>query len=1349
VKDSTIQYEVHFTVSAVLYLFAYEDKNHEKYHPFDSTGEEMQSTKINTSIMLHRIRIKTLREEVIEWMRATEEKINNRLMSSDLYFDVDRIEKLNVYMKVVPVRIGGSVNLVNPELFSKHIYNPITNSDCFFMCLEKFFEMNPEFHYSNIPNTAKNIVEQRNLVKRAYNEQFKTKNNTFAIDQRVSLKENVSNILINFVEPPLRAYVHKERKDNSNEFEIIKKKCSKLPPESAADQRSEIHLGIVASHFFLILDTEILTTRVENTLKTTSFVIVDEDEEEEQLNVNTPIQVVEFIKGGVSTTRTLYEMNIPERKLENQITRMKKEDKFWDGPDSVRSSYFNKSNEKMIAEYYATTDFLREMITKNRNCANCGKTILSNNWRFYTIDNNRGYIKSNIKLCCYSCIYETVDKAIIEDWEIRNRITEYIDQDLDKGRDIKSEPYIDIASIRKMFEKPICNLKCKKPVTEENWSIDRISNEKPHFISNCQLTCRNCNKKRGRKTIEQYANYLEESEVYIWDMEALRNYLLEHIPYNIGALKYEHQGDRTEKEYGEYLKNATTILYGEDAMDRFYEYVMSINDRLKKKVEMMVDSVMSDKRYEKKTPEKREKSRKKLYEEYARKNKALFYAHNSANYDSQFIFKYHKFKFEHIIEAHGLLALTLQGGLIEFRDSMRMFGPVSLANLCMNYQIDPSLSKTSFPHNFAAKDTLNYIGEVPKADMWPNHKIPKEHRNKPFDFKAVSCEYQVMDCVSLCMLWDKFSTIMINAMGMKPSDYLTIPSLALIVIYKMTHQGDIMIVKNKPIDKFFRISIQGGRCMPQKGYFKSVDADNIYKLWDSFKEELSEMNRLALDLYENNEDHPIMKKLFEVNKFNKERRQMDLIDLCVKVSDQKVDDENITYSIDEFKTQCDKIRKLWEHVQEHSMKLKDVVSKCKDYITDLDATSLYPSAMYKFAFPVGIPYWEINNINSIMDQINNKDADMKLCIVECDVEFPNRAGCVCPLNAVKSKEGSLFYNFEPKQHLVRTNIDLIEAVKYNGAVITAIHRAMVWPEKKKIFEKAMETLFQNRLDAKKANNIALSNTIKLTTNSGYGKMYEKNYESDLKIFGEDKVDEVDELYRKGKVMLDEDLGNEEQCLLKLRKDKKHVRINTPTYLGSFILAFSKVIMNNAIAAFDGFYNWDHTFYYTDTDSLHVHHDQIEVLKAIDSINESDKKILGGAMGQLKDDISEVKNGKIIEAIFVSPKVYKDLIVGEAIDSVGRGLGYYTLIEHTRAKGVPKKGQKSLSMQVFREMLFDRKEYKVDKVDPRYKKDYKHANAPAIVDVPQVKIINQTIWGNRMPYDLITNRYIPYGYLEKE
>ena len=155
--------------------------------------------------------------------------------------------------------------------------------------------------------------------------------------------------------------------------------------------------------------------------------------------------------------------------------------------------------------------------------------------------------------------------------------------------------------------------------------------------------------------------------------------------------------------------------------------------------------------------EQLEKIEKRKRTELTNIYKIIFYAHNSANFDNQFLFKSKNLLFERLIDSHGLIVLTMKGGCIEFRDTMRMTGLASRAQLCQDFKLPKEYSKTEFPHLFASIERLNYIAGVPDAKNWPSKTLSEEHVVKEFDFKEVSIHYQKLDVVSLCIIWHKLS----------------------------------------------------------------------------------------------------------------------------------------------------------------------------------------------------------------------------------------------------------------------------------------------------------------------------------------------------------------------------------------------------------------------------------------------------------------------------------------------------------------------------------------------------------------------------------------------------------------
>ena len=134
----------------------------------------------------------------------------------------------------------------------------------------------------------------------------------------------------------------------------------------------------------------------------------------------------------------------------------------------------------------------------------------------------------------------------------------------------------------------------------------------------------------------------------------------------------------------------------------------------------------------------------------------------------------------------------------------------------------------------------------------------------------------------------------------------------------------------------------------------------------------------------------------------------------------------------------------------------------------------------------------------------------------------------------------------------------------------------------------------------------------------------------------------------------------------------------PAYLNSFILAYSKVIMNRCIDGFDGVTDWDKPFYCTDTDYMFIHINQIKDLQ------QNMPEIIGKGMGQLRDDIYEVTEGKSIIVIFLASMLYILQIIGYSKKKGEEGK--LVVVYHIRSKCVLKRKPEKLTIEKFQDML---------------------------------------------------------------
>ena len=407
-----------------------------------------------------------------------------------------------------------------------------------------------------------------------------------------------------------------------------------------------------------------------------------------------------------------------------------------------------------------------------------------------------------------------------------------------------------------------------------------------------------------------------------------------------------------------------------------------------------------------------------------------------------------------------------------------------------------------------------------------------------------------------------------------------------------------------------------------------------------------------------------------------------------------------------------------------------------EFLTDFDATSLYPSSMALYEYPTGKAdvIYDQEELNRIMKDLNSLKYN-RHAILRCDIEFNVDKSYCTPLIFFESK-----YTFQPKKEIIITSVDIMEAVKYNNAVVTKVHHAVEWKEKGFIFRDAIINLFNLRLKHKTE---ALGDVCKVLMNSSYGKIIMKLIEKSTKIISENKEFEkyLDSGNVSGFTML-----SDEQILLQINNELDDDYIKTPAHLGCFILSYSKLIMNQCINAFDGFKNWDNTFYYTDTDSLIISNKVLSMLESVTvkyPANDKAIPMVGKQLGQLHDDIDVVANGKIIRAIWVRPKCYILEVIGFDKDLLSQGIKKVVIKYHVRSKGVNKKYLNDIPdeqlMEQYESMMMGGS-VKYDNIS-RFKRSWKNKQSVGIKTVYETKEINREPWKGRV-YNMDELRWYP-------
>lgn len=335
------------------------------------------------------------------------------------------------------------------------------------------------------------------------------------------------------------------------------------------------------------------------------------------------------------------------------------------------------------------------------------------------------------------------------------------------------------------------------------------------------------------------------------------------------------------------------------------------------------------------------------------------------------------------------------------------------------------------------------------------------------------------------------------------------------------------------------------------------------------------------------------------------------------------------------------------------------MSKINDYLVDIDVVSLYPTAMSNYEYPSGTPLISDNEkqCNILLKHWNNKNFAYKYFIAECDIT-PNKQ----LINAVlprRNMRGGIDWNLLPIERQVYNSVDLKRAIEH-GYTITKIYKCMAWKKSVNLFKKYITKCFDLKKKAEKGT--AQYTVAKLMMNGLYGKMIQKPIaEKSCEISSITELNKI----REFNTVLDITEIVQGRFLVKYEPFFLDETVKHPSYIGSFILGYSRLVMDKFIDAIDGYSNLNSTYYRSDTDSLIIHSSQLPKVQ----------KYIGKNLGDIDFDI----DGKIIGFIEVAPKLYICLYID-------RKTGI--LKKHVKAKGFSKDDQEKLNWNDFEVMILD-------------------------------------------------------------
>lgn len=312
---------------------------------------------------------------------------------------------------------------------------------------------------------------------------------------------------------------------------------------------------------------------------------------------------------------------------------------------------------------------------------------------------------------------------------------------------------------------------------------------------------------------------------------------------------------------------------------------------------------------------------------------------------------------------------------------------------------------------------------------------------------------------------------------------------------------------------------------------------------------------------------------------------------------------------------------LWA-VRQGAISYEDV----DDYVLDLDANSLYPTAMsmpmptgdlFRWSPPQPIPH--------------------NLGIYRVKY-FPNKKLYNAPLPS-RDKDGGLSWSLEDGEGWY-TSVDLDSARRF-GYRLEYIE-GYYWASSERCFQPYIDYLYTAKDKMKQLKYIpnggyssALYNQLKLLLNGLWGKTSQRPVARDVcQVKTEDDLIKFFDEHTNLQFVHCSDDATDIDYWVQGDSTERSGKISKPVQIADFVLAWSRSIMLDVMDTVDPGLT-ECSFLYTDTDSLFV------------KVNDDNKyrleSLLGPNMGQLSNDLCDPasggKDGKVIRMISPSPKAY--------------------------------------------------------------------------------------------------------------
>ena len=321
---------------------------------------------------------------------------------------------------------------------------------------------------------------------------------------------------------------------------------------------------------------------------------------------------------------------------------------------------------------------------------------------------------------------------------------------------------------------------------------------------------------------------------------------------------------------------------------------------------------------------------------------------------------------------------------------------------------------------------------------------------------------------------------------------------------------------------------------------------------------------------------------------------------------------------------------------------------CK--ISDFDAVSLYPSAMNRMdGFLKGRPK-VIKNFEP--EKYDGYFIKIKITKIKKEYNFP----CASVLTDDGIRD---FTNDLVGEEVYMDKVGLEDLINFQGVEYEFIMGYYYDEGRNEKIKETMRHLFNQRLKFKKEKN-PIQMVFKELMNSSYGKSFMKPIETEKQYIKKSNWETfLERNYNNIRTAVE--LPNEK--MIRVETIKTIDTHFNNVHIGVEILSMSKRIMYEVMTlAEDKKYN----MYITDTDSIHIDSDKVELL-GNDFKEKYGRTLIGNDMGQFHTDFEldgAEKEIFAVDSVFLGKKCYCDRLKSQ--DKEGKDIYGY----HIRMKGVP-------------------------------------------------------------------------------